>query len=463
MMLPLNVQDGLRLLLTALLAWPLFPVFHAFAESSPLVIRDDAPASSWDVGYPVGNGRLGATTFGDFPTERILLNEETIWARGPQGLMAEDSFEHLEKVRELEAAGEYEAADAHFTEHILAAHRPYSYQLLGNLSIEHLGAEEPTSIGRELDLATGVATTTIQLPENTINRALYASAVDDLIVLHLSASKPKTLNLRFSLSHPGSATVHAEGDDLVLDGIARRTVQPKPTENSAAPQDPDGTHFHGRVRIAEHDGKLTLSRDAILLSDATQATVLIAAATNFNNKDCDRPLEEGWRAEAARVLDAGAERDETAIRRAAIADHAVYFDRCHLDLGESAPEIQKLNTPARVERFRQGAHDDPDLIETYFQFGRYLLIASSRPGTLPTNLQGIWNPHLKAPWSSDFHLNINSKCVTGTQRRPISANCTRRSSISSSTASRVAARWPSGWDLQAGAWATRPTSGPTPA
>ena len=403
-MLAVNRPCGLKRLLVTLLSLSLLPTLSAFSESKELIICDDAPAPAWDTGHPVGNGRLGATAFGDFPTERILLNEETIWARGPQGVMAEDTFEHLEKVRELEAAGKYEAADAHFTEHILAAHRPYSYQLLGNLAIEHLGSEPPQNVRRELDLATGLATSRIELPENTITRTLYASAPDDVLVLHLSARKPGSLNLRLTLSHPGKVSVQTRDEDLVIDGIARRTAK---NEGKNAPPDPDGTHFHGRVRIAAHDGNLTTTPDALLLRDATEATILIAAATNFNPSNCDAPLPQGWQQQAARALDRAATRDEATLRRDAIADHRQYFDRMELNLGESAPEIQKLSTPARVERFRQGAGNDPDLIETYFQFGRYLLIASSRPGTLPMNLQGIWNPHLKAPWSSDFHLNIN--------------------------------------------------------
>jgi len=402
--LAVNRPCGLKRLLITLSLCFLLPALAAAADSNGRIIRDDAPAPAWDTGYPVGNGRLGATAFGDFPTERILLNEETIWARGPQGVMAEDSFEHLEKVRKLEADGKYEAADAHFTDHIQAAHRPYSYQLLGNLAIEHTDSEKAQNISRALDLATGLTTTRIELPENTITRTLYASAPDNVLVLHLAASKPRSLNLRLALSHPGSVSLQTEKDDLVIDGIARRNAKSK---DDNAPPDPDGTHFHGRVRIAAHDGTLTATPDALLLRDATEATILIAAATNFNRANCDAPLPEGWQAAAARALDRAAERDETALRRDAIGDHGKYFDRVELDLGESAPEIAGLSTPARVERFRQGARDDPDLIETYFQFGRYLLIASSRPGTLPMNLQGIWNPHLKAPWGSDFHLNIN--------------------------------------------------------
>ncbi|MDP7269227.1 MAG: glycoside hydrolase family 95 protein [Pirellulales bacterium] len=382
----------------------LLPTLAAAGKPYELIICDDAPAPAWDTGYPVGNGRLGATAFGGFPTERILLNEETIWARGPQGVMAEDSFEHLEKVRQLEAAGEYEAADAHFTEHIQAEHRPYSYQLLGNLAIEHVGSEKAQNIRRELDLATGLATTRIELPGNTITRTLYASAPDDVLVLHLAATKPGSLNLRLALSHPGKVSVQTRDEDLVIEGVARRNAKSK---DAGGTPDPDGTHFYGQVRIAAHDGALSTTPDALLLQNATEATILIAAATNFNQANCDAPLPDGWQQQATGALDRADARDEVALRHDAIGDHGKYFDRLAIELGESAPEIQQLNTPERVERFRQGKSDDPDLLETYFQFGRYLLIASSRPDTLPMNLQGIWNPHLKAPWSSDFHLNIN--------------------------------------------------------
>jgi len=391
-----------RLLLAAFFV--LLPLLAGADEASAQYIRDDAPAADWDTGYPVGNGRLGATAFGRFPTERILLNEETIWARGPQGVMAEDSFEHLEKVRQLEAEGKYEAADAHFTKHVQAEHRPYSYQLLGNLAIEHVGSEKAQNIRRELDLATGLATTQIELPGNTITRTLYASAPDDLLVLHLAASKPKSLNLRLALDHPGKVNVQTRNEDLVIEGVARRKAKSK---DAGGTPDPDGTHFSGRVRIAAHDGTLTTTPDALVLKNATEATILIAAATNFNQANCDAPLPDGWQQQATDALDRAAAHNELALRRRAVDDHRQYFDRLAIELGETPPEIAALTTPERVERFRQGKGNDPDLIETYFQFGRYLLIASSRPGTLPMNLQGIWNPHLKAPWSSDFHLNIN--------------------------------------------------------
>jgi len=288
-----NRRCGLkRLVLTTLL---LLPCIALADEASRHHIRDNAPAADWDTGHPVGNGRLGATAFGRFPQERILLNDETIWARGPQGVMADDSFEHLEKVRTLEAEGKYEAADAHFTKHIQAEHRPYSYQLLGNLAIEHtehIDSPEAQKIDRALDLATGLATTRIELPENTITRTLYASAPDDVIVLHLVASKPKSLNLRLSLDHPGKVNVQTRGEDLLIDGVARRKV----SQNADGTPDPDGTHFLGQVRIAEHDGTLTTTPDALQLKNATEATILIAAATNFNQANCDAPLPDGWAA-----------------------------------------------------------------------------------------------------------------------------------------------------------------------
>ena len=286
--------------------------------------------------------------------------------------MADDSFEHLEKVRKLEAEGKYEAADAHFTKHVQAEHRPYSYQLLGNLAIEHTESEKAQNISRQLDLGTGLATTRIELPENTITRTLYASAPDDVLVLHLAASKPGSLNLRLSLNRPGKVNVQTRDGDLMIEGVARRKV----SQNADGTPDPDGTHFHGRVRVTEHDGELSTTPDALELQNATEATILIAAATNFNVSNCDAPLPEGWQQRAAGALDRAATRDETALRRRAVADHRKYFDRLAIELGETAPEIAALTTPERVERFRQGKSDDPDLMETYFQFGRYLLIAS---------------------------------------------------------------------------------------
>lgn len=348
-------------------------------------IRDNQPAEEWTDAYPVGNGRLGAMPFGQFPTEKLLLNEETIWHRGPDQFMPEDSRRHLEAVRELEAAGSYAEADAYFEEHIMAGVDPYSYQFLGWLEIEYLTDDSASETHRRLDLDTGVAETRHRLNDGSeVLEQVWVSAPEDCIVVRITADKPVGLRIKLD----GGQT---SGTDLVKIG-------------SGTGEHPNVVQFEGRVRVLES----AMANENALVAPAREShTVVISAATKFDREHSDQMLADGWQDKARRDLDRASETPVEDLLRDAVADHQHYFRRLSLDLGTTDEEIARLTTPQRLARIQEGHADDPDLIETYFQFGRYLLIASSRPGTLPSNLQGIWNPHLQAPWSSDYHLNIN--------------------------------------------------------
>jgi len=287
-------------------------------------------------------------------------------------------------LRELEVAGDYEGADRYFEQHLQNEKRPDSYQLLGWLHVDYLAAPLRES-RRMLDLESGIAANQYSLEDGTeITQEVLASAPDDVIMLRISANKP--IGLRVALD--GGSVV---GGDLVKTGAATG-------ENA--------TKYEGRVRVVA-DGKTTEKDDGLDIGDSRDITIYVAAATNFNRNDSGAMVEEGWKQKALTDLDALRGKSAEFIRRAAVHDHQNYFSRLSVDFGATSDEVLALSTPERIKRIKDGASDDPDLIETYFQFGRYLLVASSRPGTLPANLQGIWNPHEQAPWSSDFHLNIN--------------------------------------------------------
>jgi len=360
-------------------------VAAGLASAEAQLIRDVRPAVEWTDAHPVGNGRLGAMPFGQFPSEQILLNEETLWHRGPDRVIPEDSYAHLEEVRRLEAAGDYFAADRYFEQHLQGRGDPYSYQLLGWLRMDYATDTPSDETRRQLDLTTGIAESTHRLTDGMrITQQMWASAPADVIVVHVTANRP--VSLRLSLNR-----ARAVGSDLVQAG-------------TTTGEHPGRTQYEGRVRVREG---ATAEGNALVTPAREEHTILISAATNFSRGHSDDPLPEGWQAKAVRDLDRAAAQSVETLREEAVADHRMYFDRVAVDLGATAPEIATLTTPARLARIQAGADDDPDLIETYFQFGRYLLIASSRPGTLPANLQGIWNPHALAPWSSDYHLNIN--------------------------------------------------------
>ena len=369
---------------------PPIPTRVDHAPAANLVIWDDRAAYDFEAAYPVGNGRLGGTVYGRFPNEQVLINEETIWENKGKLYMREDAFPHFEKIRELEAAGDYKGADDYFKEHISSkgsrGKHPLSYQLAGFLKLDYANTAELQHSKRSLDLRTGIATNTYILTDgSTITQQTYASAVDDVIVVEITAGKP--LDLKAYLK--GSTT---EGNDLVLNGQGSGDL---------------GTQFQVRARIANADQAVTTDGGALHVKQAKSMTLHLTVATNFNKADSDYPLADGWQAKTLEILNPldGQSSDET--RSTAVSNHQSFFNRLHFDIGSTSPEVMKLPTRQRLARLKAGKHDDPDLMETYYQFGRYLLIGSSRPGGLPANLQGIWNPYENAPWASDYHLNIN--------------------------------------------------------
>ncbi len=359
----------------------------ALPAGEDLVIWDNRPAGNkWDVAYPVGNGRLGAMPFGNYPQEKILINEETIWHRGDKLVMPDDSFEHLQKMVELEASGDYHAVDRYFEQKIQGGARsPDSYQLFGWLNIEYLHPAALKASRRELDLKTGVARNTYTLEDGTeISQKVFVSAPDDIIAVVISATK--TIGVRVSLD---GCTV--ENGELVKVGAATGK---------------DATRYVGRARVLPAE-KAQGAENAIEVKDTETVTIYLSLATDFDRKNSGGKLAEGWQKKAIRDLDGIKSKTAAAVEAAAVAEHQGYFSRLDVDFGKTPDAILALPTRERLQRIKKGKHDDPDLVETYFQFGRYLLIASSRPGCFPANLQGVWNPHMKAPWGSDYHLNIN--------------------------------------------------------
>lgn len=378
-------------LLIVLFCVPIMEAEEVETLAKSHLIWDDAPAEDWDTGYPVGNGRLGAVALGGYPVERIILNEETIWARQGLRVMPEKTPEVLEEVRRLDQAGWFAEASEYFKEQIHAPeHRASPYQPLADLFLEHEVSGEVVSFRRSLDLAVGLASTEIELPDRVIRRTVLASAIDDVVVVQLDCSLEGGLSFRIRAERE-NATVSTDGKDLVITGRAGDM----------------GTKFVGRIRLRTQGGTWRRNGASLEVREATSATLLVSAATDFNRGNVDRPLVGGWVDRARQALDRLEGLPVEDLQAAAMSDHWSYMSRCQLDLGRTAEELRTLSIPDRLDRLKEGRADDPDLVETYFQFGRYLLVASSRPGTFPANLQGIWNPYLEPPWKSDFHLNIN--------------------------------------------------------
>ncbi|MGB1130313.1 MAG: glycoside hydrolase family 95 protein, partial [Haloferula sp.] len=359
-------------------------LFSAETDPQPLLIWDDRPATDWNVAYPIGNGRIGAMPHGGFPVEKILINEETIWEdKGPMK-MREDTFEQLEVIRELEAKGDYFAADRHFEKEVLDGNRPNAYQLVGWLELNYEAADLKET-RRELDLRTGMARSIHTLSDgNKITQRVIGCASEEVIAVSIEADKPIALTATME-----KATT--EDGDLVLNGAGTGT---------------SGTRFTSRVRAVT--SAPVKAEDGFLQITNTQSIVLyLSVATDLDRKQPGKKLAKGWQQKARTNLDKVAKKKTEDVFRAAVASHAKYFDRVDFDIGDTEDSILALPIRDRLNRIKEGKHDDPDLFELYVQFGRYLLVACSRPGCFPANLQGLWNPSLTPPWKSDYHLNIN--------------------------------------------------------
>ncbi|MFO7168026.1 MAG: glycoside hydrolase family 95 protein [Chloroflexota bacterium] len=365
-------------------------------------------AREWTEALPTGNGRLGAMIFGGVETERLQLNEDTLWSGGPKEWDNPRAREVLPEVRRLLAEERYLEA----SELCRQMMGPYtqSYLPLGDLHIhfEHGAIARPYH--RSLDLSTGLARVEYQIGDVRYTRELFASHPHQAIVLRLEASAPGALSFHARLSSPLRYHTAPDGQQLVLRGVAPEHVDPSYYQRSnpiiyGDPETTEAMRFEVRLGVSHDGGTLRVDQDGLHLLGATSATLCLSAATSFNGPDRSPGRQGKDLAGAKRDLERALGEAYEALREAHVADHRALFDRVELHLGPSAAPAD-LPTDRRIVEY--GARD-PGLVELLFQYGRYLLIASSRPGTQPANLQGIWNKETRPPWSSNYTLNINTE------------------------------------------------------
>lgn len=346
------------------------------------------PAEEWTEALPVGNGRLGAMVFGGVARERIQLNEETLWDGGPRDTTNPKALAALPKVQQLLFEDRNDEATKLAGETMLGIpERIKSYQSLGELVIDFSHDGEITDYRRELNLDTGIARTTYRCGNTTFTREVFATAVNNLIAVRIECDRAAQLNIRTTMTRQQGAICNGiHLDTLRLDGECSD----------------DGMRFSAYVRTWEEGGVLSNRNDGWLsLRSADAVMFLIAAATSYVNQNDATAEPHNRCADIFRTL---GEKTYEEIKAEHIAEHQSLFRRVELDLGTT--DAVHLPTDERLEAVKAGGFD-PHLIALYFQFGRYLLMGSSRPGCLPANLQGIWNEHMNAPWNSDFHTNIN--------------------------------------------------------
>jgi alpha-L-fucosidase 2 len=358
----------------------------------PLSLWYRQPANEWVEALPVGNGRLGAMVFGGVALERLQLNEDTFFSGGPYHPVNPEAKDALPEVRRLIFAGEYAKAQELANAKVMSKPlKQMSYQPIGDLLINQFGLENVVEYVRELDLETAVARTSFVSEFSRYTREVFASAPDQVIVMRLSADRPRRIHAQLALTSPQNASVRVEGDDmLVMTGIA-------PGENGVEGR----TRFAVRMHIAQRGGTRRSQPSGINIVGADEVIVRIAIATSYRRFDDVSGDPEAITRDQLQAASA----DYETLRATHVTDYRGLFGRVSIDLGGN--EAAFMPTDERVRAAAQRA--DSALAALYFQYGRYLLIASSRPGSQPANLQGIWNERPQPPWESKWTININAQ------------------------------------------------------
>jgi alpha-L-fucosidase 2 len=409
--------------------------FAATPPPAALTLWYDSPSAKWTDALPIGNGRIAAMVFGGVEQEKLQLNEDTLYSgEPPADLRSLDITKDFDHVTALIRSGKNAEADAYVTKHWLGRNQQ-CYQPLGDLVLDFSGAGAVRDYRRSLDLAN--ATTAISYVRDgvTFTREIFASQPDQVIAIRLRASESGKLAFKVSFAsvHP-TAKASVVNDQLVLRGqlpgyVGRRDLKtveqwgdqwkypenfkPDGTRRPHANQvlygadiDNKGMFFESRLAV-KSDGRVSARDGVITVDGATDAVLLLAAGSSFNGFD-KSPSRDGADASArtARDLQAAARQSYDALRERHTKDYRALFDRVSLTLAGD-PAKEKLPTDQRIAAFRDTG--DPGLAALCFQFGRYLLIAGSRAGTQPLNLQGKWNDQAIPPWASAYTVNINTE------------------------------------------------------
>jgi alpha-L-fucosidase 2 len=349
------------------------------------------PANQWVKALPVGNARLGAMVFGGVTKERLQLNEDTLWDGYERDRINPKALGALPEVRKLLFAGKNKEAEKLAGETMMGIPpRIKSYQSLGDLHVEMPNVDEVKNYRRWLDLDTGITSLSYEADGVKYQRDVFASAPHQVLVVRLTANKPGSISSRITMTRQQDAEC-VSGDDNFL--ILKGQIQTPHHETGEMA----GMKFEARLLAQPEGGIIYNSSGVITIENANEVLLLLAAGTNYRN---GQP-EERCRSAFVNAKPAG----YLQLLSSHVQDHQKLFRRVSLDLG-GADEIQRLPTDQRLEKVKNG-DIDPQLVALYFQFGRYLLMGSSRPGCMPANLQGLWNEHMNAPWNSDYHTNIN--------------------------------------------------------
>ena len=364
-------------------------------ENHNLKLWYDKPAgNTWENALPIGNGFLGAMVYGNVEQEIVQLNENTIWSGGPNRNDNPNALASLPEIRKLIFDGKHKEAEKLADQNFISKKsHGQMFQPLGNLNLKFDGHEKYTNYKRELDIQNAISTTTYEVDGVTYTRQAFVSFAERVIVIRLTANK------KGSISFAANYATQHKVKNFNISGA-------KDLEISGTASDHEGVKglikFKGISRIKLDKGSLEELDGSLIVKKADAATIFISIATNFNNYN-DVSGNENQR--ALDYLNKGSHKSYSKLKKEHILAYQKYFNRVKIDLGTT----QEVNLPTdeRLKKFRNS--NDPQFVALYYQFGRYLLISSSQPGSQPANLQGIWNNSLTPAWDSKYTININAE------------------------------------------------------
>jgi alpha-L-fucosidase 2 len=358
------------------------------------------PAAKWVEALPLGSGRLGAMVFGGTADERIQFNEDTLWVGKPHDYSHEGAAAYLPQVRQLLFDGKQKEAEQLAARHMMSVPlRQVPYQPFADLKLTFAGHDQVTDYRRDLDIDSAVATVRYKVADVTFTREVFASYPDQAIVVRITADVPGKVRFKASLTSPhAGAALAAAGKDV----LAIRGGPGKYAGRRTKTQIQNALTFEARLHASADGGQVRVTGEGIEVTGADTAILKLVAATSYKNFR-DVSANPAKRCQA--YLKAVAAKPYDALRAAHVRDHRSLFRRVTLKV--PLTEASNQPTDQRIKNFAK--QDDTQLAALFFQFGRYLMIACSRPGTQPANLQGIWNESTRPPWDAKYTTNINTE------------------------------------------------------
>ena len=363
-------------------------------------------AANWNEAIPVGNGRLGGMVFGGVSQEKIQTNDDTFWSGEPRDYQKSGAYQYLPAIRQMLASGNETGAQTEIDNKLLGPYNE-SYMPLADIILNMTQTGTATDYRRELDLARGVVVVSYNQNGVKYKREIFASYPDQAIVIRITADKSNAIGLTAQLSSLVNSVSKADSNQVVINGNAPQRVEPNYTGIKTYTYTAGhGTRFQGRLLFHETDGTITTSGSVLTLKNASYVTISFVAATSFNGFDKD-PYANGKdeKALCQQYKNNVVGKSYDALYSNHVSDYQSLFSRVNLDLGVGTEDNLPIND--RIAKY--SAAKDPSLTSLYYQFGRYLLISSSRPGSQPANLQGIWNNQMQPGWSANWTLNCNAE------------------------------------------------------